>query len=248
MIELLNNCLHGSEIATYLVNDGVLGKCIVKASTTPSGIKNLYNELSGWHWYQKIRYPQKKMDVCNIIQKKDSYLKISIEFIEGFKDDCNKGLEENAGVITKVIDHYCKVWPYYSNNTSPIHGDLSIDNIIYNPDGIHIIDWEHFSKTGGFWGFDAIYIIFETLWFSLRGKRLPTENEMNIIRKNMQILNTDTKLDSKLLKHPLRSIIDFIVENEKIWGTQLLKYPDKFSVLKFSDEQILYIEPLLRFI
>ena len=78
MIELLRNCSHGSEIATYLESNSYSGEKIIKVATTPAGIKNLESDLNGWNWYQEVRYPNLDEPLCKVIQNKDSYFKIEI--------------------------------------------------------------------------------------------------------------------------------------------------------------------------
>ena len=48
MIELLRNCSHGGEVATYLVTNETTSKHIIKASTAPNGIRYLQAEYDGW--------------------------------------------------------------------------------------------------------------------------------------------------------------------------------------------------------
>jgi len=245
MIELLRNCSHGSEIATYLASNLYSGKKVIKAAITPAGIKNLESEVNGWNWYQRIRYPHIIAPLCKITQNKNSYFKIEIEFIEGIKADYRKGLVRNSNFVQKVIKHYCHRWPYYSNALSPFHGDLSIDNIIYNSTGVHIIDWEHFSLSGAPWGFDALYLLFETLWFGMRKRKLPTKKEINIISYNIKILNVKNKLDTQIMKHPLRFVINFINNNSKLWGKQLSVFQNKLPIINFTTEQISIIDELI---
>ncbi|HEX9972833.1 MAG TPA: hypothetical protein VGD14_12240, partial [bacterium] len=168
---MIRNCSHGSEIATYLVSEGGLSRHIIKVASTPAGIKNLKCEIKGWDWYQKARYQQDRDPVCRIIRDKNDYLKIRIEFIDGIKADYARGLEKNAAIIKKVFEHYCSIFPYYTDRLSPFHGDFSVDNVILNSGGIHIIDWEHFNPNGAPWGFDALYLLFETLYFGMRNRK-----------------------------------------------------------------------------
>jgi hypothetical protein len=245
MIELIRNCSHGSEIATYIVTDINSRKKILKASTSSSGIKNLKNEFEGWNWYKEIRYPLYKEPLCRVVQQKEKYLKIEIQFIEGIKADYRKGIKNNSELLKMIIKHYCKTWPFNKYEYSPLHGDLSIDNIIYNSNGINFIDWEHFNLKGAPWGFDALYLLFETLWFSMKSRAKPNVDEVNIIKQNLDVLNSDGKLESKLLISPLTSIKEFINENYSIWGEQLQLFRKKLPVLEFDEQQITNIEKLI---
>ncbi len=245
MIELLRNCSHGSEIATYLKTDESKEKTIIKTASTPSGIKDLQHEVEGWNWYQRIRFTKKRYPLCAIVQQRDTYLQIQVEFINGTKPNYRRGLGKNASIVKQVIEYYCNFWPYYPNEQAPIHGDLSLDNIIYNAESIYIIDWEHFILHGGPWGYDALYLLFETLWFGMKGRRRPTYKEINIIAENLNILNSHTFIKSYMIERPLWFLKDFISKNSKIWSEQLSQYPNKFPILAFTDIQVCEIDSLI---
>lgn len=242
MIELIRNCSHGSEIATYFRNGPHLEKAIIKVATTINGINDLKNEVEGWKWYQNIRYPHSKFTMCKIIQENEDFFKIEIEFIEGVKRNYRKGLRENSDTVQKVIEHYCNIWPCDQNGMAPIHGDLSIDNIINNRDGVHIVDWEHFNLKGGPWGFDSIYFLFETLWFGMRYRKEPTNKEIYLISNNIKSINDTGKLSKDIAEQPLFFIKKFISSNHEIWGKQLLDPADRFPIFRFSAQQIALID------
>jgi hypothetical protein len=245
MIELLRNCPHGSEIATYLETDNLFKKTIIKVTTTPAGISDLAKEVQGWDFYQKVRYPDKSRRICEIVQQREQYLKIRIEFIDGVKANCSTGLEINADLVGKVIEHYCNIWPNSPENDCPLHGDLSLDNIIYNRDGVHIIDWEHFKPNGAPWGYDALYLLYETLFFGMRIRIEPTKKEVSILSQNIRMMNSFNQLDTEIIGQPLHFLKDFINSQRHIWGDQLRKFPDKLPVLKFTESQTSQIDSLV---
>ncbi len=245
MIELLRNCSNDTGVAVYLETDASRGKTIIKSATTPEGIRNLQNELAGWNFYQKIRYPHIQYPLCEITQQRDSYLKIRIEFIEGIKSDYRKGLVKNAHLINKTIDHYYDIWPCNEGEKTSVNGDLSLDNIIYNNDGIHIIDWEHFTVDAGPWGYDAVYLLYENLWFGMKGREEPSFEEIDIIGRNLIILKSTGRLSAEIINQPLSFLKKFILDNYKIWGEQLLIRP-KLPILFFTDSQISKIDNLVR--
>jgi len=246
MIELIRNCSHGNQIATYLAEDNEPGKLILKVTTAFSGIQALKREYKGWDWYQSLRYPEAEHPFCKIIRDKASYIKLQIKYIEGIIPDHRKGLINNAWVSDKVIEHYCRIWPYFKDRRVPLHGDLSIGNIIYNPAfGVNIIDWEYFNFDGAFWGFDALHFLFELLWLSMRNRKLPTKDEVDIITRNIRLLNTSGWLDAKIIKHPLLFVRNFMRENTKIWTEQIKLSPDKFPILNFTDFQISAIDNII---
>jgi hypothetical protein len=244
MIELLRNCSNGSEVATYLVVRDTVKK-IVKVAATPVGVRNLRREMEGWAWYQRKRYPEEKDPVCRMAQERDSFLKVEIAFVEGEKADCRKGLEANEGMIKKTIEHYCKIWPYSPDGGSPLHGDFSLDNVIYNSDGVHMIDWEHFHEKDAPWGFDPIYLLFETLFFGVRHRGRPSPKDVGIIVENITLLNRKQKLPLQLIESPLRFLVDFITDNYALWGQEISQFRNKFPILAFTEERISSIDDIV---
>jgi len=243
MIYLLRNCSHGSEFSTYLFHDGLKEKKIVKSATTPAGIDSLRREHDGYVWYQKIRYPERTHPMCRITHEAAQFMRIEIEYIKGTKGDYRKKMESNDCALEMLIRHYCDVWPYYVNRYSHLHGDLSLGNTIYNSDGVHIIDWEHFKLNAVPWGFDATYLLLETLWFSMaKGKRSePSEKEIEIIATKIEILASGGRLERVMLEQPLRFIINFIRQNGTLWGI----FPKKIPIVLFSGSQINRIDKLI---
>jgi len=243
-MELLRNGSHGSEIITLMAGDSADAKKIIKASSTPEGMRCLSAELAGWDWYQKRRYPKRKTPVCRVIQQNGRYMKVEIEYIQGHKGEAWKGLENNAAVVLSALRHYQKVWPGQGDEKAPFHGDLSVDNIITNSDGTHFIDWEHFRAEAAPWGFDGLYLIFETLWFGMRTRQMPAEAEIRTVIAGINSLNSEGRLSSRMVRSPLRAVREFIKENIGLWGGQLQRFPDKLPVHMFSEEQTEIIDQM----
>lgn len=244
-MEMIRNCSHGSEIATYLTGSSSSFKYIVKVATTLSGIKNLEREIEGWNWYQKMRYQQDSGPLLRVVRRASGYLKVEIKFIDGVKIDYRRGLERNAVMVKRVLEHYCEIWPKSPGNASALHGDFSLDNVICNSDGIHIIDWEHFNPSAAPWGFDALYLLFETLYFGIRNRRLPSQAEIDIICSVINFLYGNSRLGIPAIKAPLRFTKDFIIGNPALWGDQLKAFPDKFPVLMFTDDRVDMIDRMI---
>jgi len=240
MMELLRNCGHGSEIATYLRSDNNRPTVIAKATIDPNGIVNLGNELTGWSWYQARRYPTRRDPICRIEQNNPSYRRITIDYIAGRRPDLLRGIEANADVLMQVVEHYCAVWP--TNDIAPIHGDLCLDNIIINTDGVHIIDWEHFNAGGGPWGFDAIYLLFDTLYFGMLDYRPVRNGEIQLIAEGLRRLNAAKHLRGEFLAQPLAFTRHFVQSNTAYWGAQLDAFKMKLPGISFGDAQIADID------
>ncbi len=247
-LELLRNCSHGSEIATYLAKDGSGGKMVIKTSSTPAGIKNLHKEIEGWRWYQKLRYPDTIEPLCSILQEYKSYLRLKISYINGDKPVYQTGLDGNKEAIKKIVKHYCQIWPY-SSGLAPMHGDLSLDNIIINSNGVNIIDWEHFTDCAAPWGYDILYLLFESLYFSMylskRKQQKPTGEQIQILCDCIATINTCQQLHYEMLKTPLKFIRGFILANNHLWGEQLALYQLKLPIIAFSSDEIAMIDEMI---
>jgi hypothetical protein len=238
-IALIKNCAHGSEIATYLIQNRKLKK-IIKVSSTHNGIMDLRAEVEGWKWYQKNRYPEMNIPICQVVMEKKNYLKIEIDYIEGKQCEHLKGIVYNKAVIDQVIGHYCDIWPVSQNGMAPLHGDFSLENIIINGNGVNIFDWEHFAIDAAPWGFDPIYLLFEALWFNYKATNRLKEKEIQYISQYIIILEKQ-HLSKDIADHPLGFLVSFLSENSHLWRAQAFKFP----VLRYTKKQVTYIDDMI---
>lgn len=240
MLRLIRNCSHKNAVATFYFEKNQ-EKGICKASSSKVGIEEIKQEVKGWAWYQSKRYPNSKKDLCSIIKSNENYIRIKIQYIEGCKEKYAKGIQKNSVLIHDVIQHYCDVWQVDEAGKIPLHGDLSIDNIISNKDGIHIIDWEHFSLEGAPFGFDAYNLLFEQLWFSMKERKRPKKGELDILLDNIRIIRVSLAKSSMFYDQPLFSVQKFIRTNHKFWKNQIYRLP----VLLFNQEQVMTIDKMI---
>lgn len=240
MIIVERNFSHFSEILFYReLDDSSEGARYCKVASTPSGIKSIEQEISGLEWYSRRLGIQ-----CNveIIRNADRYLKAKFPLIEGKVLSMQYGYLKNIEYIESVIKHYIEVWSSYkSEKLAPVHGDLSMEgNIIIGTDSVFIIDWEHFCKTGAPIGFDALYFMFEILWFSY-GNRTVSNQVIHHVALMIAILYEDGCLSDIYRDNYLGSIVEFINNDEVIWLGQKSKMPLKnFSIdsIERIDNQI----------
>ena len=234
MIELIRNCTHGSEVAVYLVKGGE--RLIRKCSYTTEGIGDLHREARGWEWYASIRYQHLQRKPYKISVNK-GYARLELQWIEGTKGELRKGLLGNQDLIYQAIQHYCSIWSDCEGQQVPLHGDFSIDNVLHNADGLHILDWEHFYPNVTFWGFDAVYLISEALWFGMTHGR-PLRQELPIAVTALKLLAATGKLPESVINNPLEKTKSFMTSNHHIWGPQLAKFP----LTNFCDDQIMHLD------
>jgi len=241
MIRLIRNCSHSNEVATFYFEKNQ-EKNIIKASSCQIGIEQIKKEVNGWKWYQSKRYPNSKTKLCNIIKNNKNFIKIKIKYIEGFKEKYSKGIQKNSVLIYKIIEHYCNIWQGYKENKFPLHGDLSIDNVITNKDGIHIIDWEYFSLDAAPFGFDAYNLLFEQLWFSMKERKRPKRSELDVLLDSIRLIRSSSTESHFFFDQPLFSVQRFIKTNSRFWKNQIHRFP----ALLFNEEQVGIIDKMIR--
>lgn len=242
MLKLIGNCSHGNKVAIFYFEKNQ-ERNIIKASSSQTGIEQIKQEVNGWVWYQSKRYPNFKTNCCTIIKSNETYIKIKIQYIDGCKEQYSKGIQKNALLINNIIKHYCNIWQGYEKNKFPLHGDLSIGNVITNKDGIHIIDWEHFSLDGAPFGFDAYNLLFEQLWFSMKGRKRPKRDELNVLLDNIRLIRSSSPESHFFSDQPLFFVQRFIKTNSRYWKNQI----DRLPVLLFKEEQVKIIDKMIKF-
>jgi len=230
---LSRNCSHYSSI--FVVHDK--GKAIYKSSSSLNGILDLENEIKGYNWYNNFR--SNEIDV-SVELKTNHYIKIKIQYIDALVPSINKGYLKNIDYIELAIKHYVEIWSQLPSNfnTQPIHGDFSIEgNILFKDHNVYIIDWEHFSEQEASIGFDAMYLLFETICIDRNCSKLV----LNHVVKMINFLKQNNCLDDVFTNNPLKSTILFMKKNRHIWGEQFQKMP----VLNFSKKSIEKIDAYL---
>lgn len=214
---LLRNCIHHSSV--FVVHED--GEAVYKSSSLPSGIKDLENEVNGYNWYNSFR--SDKVNV-NVELRTDYYIRLKIKHLNALAPNINNGYLKNIPYIELAVEHYVYIWSQLPSNlnTYPVHGDYSIEgNILFKDDNVFVIDWEHFSAQGGVLGFDAMYLLFETLWLNGNNSKVV----LNHIIKMIRFIQNNNCLHPIFLNNPLSNIISFMQEHRRIWGEQFQKMP-----------------------
>lgn len=239
MLQLIQNCSHDNGVVIFL-SEEKYSNAIIKASSNIVGIMQITQELKGWEWYlgQKGSF---NSDKCRVVCKREKYIKIKIPYINGKKAKYSNGLIKNSNLVGKIVEHYCRIWKESKKDKYPLHGDLSIDNIIYNNEGIHIIDWEYFTFDAAPFGFDTYNLLFEQLLFSMKGRIKPTIREIDVLKRNIEFLRSVSSDDHYFKRDPLSSTQKFIKANSKLWNNQIKRLPIFF----FKKESVEHIDKTL---
>ena len=236
---LLRNCIHKNNI--FILKKNINNNIsMIKSSSSLDGIRSLERETIGLNWYFKNSKNQFKL---NHTYYENSYYRIEIDYIDGFKPYYTNGIIKNYNYISLAIEHYIEVWNNINNTneTGPIHGDFSIDNLIFKKNNVIIIDWEHFNDGDFPIGFDALNLIFEQLWYA--GSLFNSMKAINNLNKLLQSLKAKNFMNKIFYKSTLKNTIDFILANQLIWSEKGLKLP----ILNFSKEQIYEIDKKINY-
>lgn len=245
MIELLRNCAHGSEVSTYVVTDGVARR-FVKVALTGEGRDALSSEIAGWNWYQSVRSPRREAPICRALRKDRHVVRIEISALDGVHGAAADGLHPNAGLIAKALEQYRTLWPLGADGTAPVHGDLSCDNLIDTADGLFVIDWEHFHPDGAPWGFDALYLLAEALYFHRLRHGAAGEPEFQLVAEQLRRLSHTRRLTEDMQTAPVAWTKRFIHANALRWRHELTRNPAKLPVTQLSDQEVQALDAGIR--
>jgi len=235
-MKLITNSSHGNGIYTFINEND---KLIIKSSVTKEGILSLKRELSGYQWYFDLKDITNDKSFFYNIRSTEKYFRLSVNLFQGEIGNSNLSLTDNYLFILRAIEHYVSIWPKKKDIFVALHGDFSVGNIIYDKEDIVIIDWEHYSNNSAPWGFDLVYMLYESLFFSMNLKnKLIKKNKKHFLllrNKISELLN-----DVPNFNCSLEDLNDFMKKNEKFWGKTITKFP----VLKFNDNQRKFIKTL----
>lgn len=236
MTTVIRNSSHGNGISVIaLTNLGLIRKICY----TQNGRFYIEREISGLNWYD-IQTGSTKDSIAEILLGA-SVSKVDMQRLSGKSIDYTLKLEVTNKIIQKTIAHYSSVWP--STNVVPLHGDLTLSNILVDGEKIHIIDWEHFCVDGELWGFDLAYLVLSALL-------LPVGLNINLLDdKSKKIFSSlwaklrQYGIDDALAHHPL-AYMKQKFKNSKSWARIINDSPRKMFPLLLSEKDTLEIDKL----
>jgi hypothetical protein len=209
---------------------------IKKSAVTSQSISKLKREVAGSKWYQHIS----EEDLISEITDLQKYYSVRFFFVVGCKANFRKGYWFNREYVERALGKYCEIWARLPDNSMVIHGDYSIDNLIFRDDGVTIIDWEHFSYTSIPKGFDALNLIYEQLYILMFNGKLGRKVILHANSMLKKICDHDC-LDRVYLESPLETCRYYISNNLEVWGDQVHKLP----IMKFDPSRVKEIDSLI---
>lgn len=226
---LARNCPHDNGIYTLI--DDVEG-VVIKSSYSADGITRLRREYAGYQWYLRQKGAFDSTPLPFIKHDNGLYCRLYINLFSGRSGKCYKSLSYNQCDLAKAIGVYAKVWPRQKGRLAPLHGDFSLGNLIICGEDVAIIDWEHFQQDGAPWGFDLANLLYESAFFSFRGKNTLSRIDRKVFIETRKVICT--LLDpGEDFNCTIENLTQFISKNVFIWGGLINKLP----VTKFSDAQ-----------
>ena len=126
-----------------------------KFSTDKNGVGKIKSELEGIKWYCKIRKIKSNTIIRNY-KKQNNFAFLDLKKIEGIKIKSWENLEITYPYLIKVFKHFHNL--KLLAKSEKIHGDLTLDNIIFCKRKLFIIDWELFHSKKNFPGYDIAYL------------------------------------------------------------------------------------------
>lgn len=193
-----------------------------KFSNNKKGIQKILSEKLGYEWYSKRLNLNKKRLIKSYFTTKKFAL-IDLQEIRGKKMKSWTPLHKNFELLKKFFKHYLKIYP--KKKYTPIHGDLTFDNIIFGKK-IMIIDWEFFKANKSLYGYDLSYLILSAACLPyLDDEKFSSEDEKKF--KKLWMLLTKNKISKKITRDPFSFFI------KKIQTDKVLKDSLKISKKKF---------------
>ena len=236
MSEILRHTSHGNNISVISLKSlGIIRKIAF------SNYSKFYilKEKNGLYWYQNL-INEELIFIKEFVNLKD-YAKLDINFLDGFTINYIAPLRKTYFYINQCVDHYVKYWP--KRQFVPIHGDLTLSNVIFNNKDPICIDWEHFSDEQFDWGFDIAYLLLSSII-------LPDRNKQDLNPKDILIFSKLWKkianlgLNKVIIERPI-SYFKKIFTTNKNWEKIICDSPYKLFPLSKSNEYCAYFENII---
>ena len=215
---------HKNFYKTYFLRNN---KSFLKTSNTIKGVRKIILEKKGYHWYLNKQKKKVKNFIKSInIKKKQAH--IELKRIEGYQLKSWAPLKLNYKKL-KSFFYYYKKYLYSSNKNCCVHGDLTLDNIIFNKSNTFIIDWEFFNKKKNFRGYDLAYLYLSALCLPYLHLKKASKYDESHFLKLWKLLST-LKVNKKILRDPF-NFFESYIKKDKVFKDSLGISKSKFFPL-----------------
>ncbi len=181
-----------------------------KYSTSKQGIRKINSEKEGLSWYCK-RVKVNKRNVIRKYYKKKNLAFIDIKKIQGKKIRSWRSLEKNFIFVLKVVNHYKKV--FGRKKYSKIHGDLTLDNVLFNKKSLFLIDWEFYGSDKKIWGYDIVYFVLSSVSLPYLAKKSFSAKDKELFIKLWKSL-INMKIEKRIIYNPFNFFKNQILKDK----------------------------------
>lgn len=181
------------------------------------------NEIKGIEWYN-VNFPNNIN--LNYQHLSENYSKIEISKIKGIKINYFNDFTKNYEFILKFCNFYLNYWP--KSKYSPIHGDLTFDNIFFLNDKIIIFDWENFDINGSVFGYDLVYFILSSFFLPLIVNKNTNKKNVFLLKKIWKKIH-NSEIDKELLNDPFNFFEKFY-NNQNSWSNSGRPHKNKYLI------------------
>jgi hypothetical protein len=226
-----NDSIGRADICFVFDNEGRVKK-VRKSASSADGITMLKNEIKGFQWYEKILGDA--FFGVTVIREAPNYFSFEYLAFSGHQIKAKLGFSKNLPYIYRVLDHYRYYWPMCNRM---VHGDLSIENVIFDQCKVRLIDWENSSFSSELNGLDPLNLIFEQLFFHIKFNDI-RKFDFSTLVKVLIWCEANRLIPKKLLDNPLSSTQLLVKKNASSWFGHVSRLP----ILKFSKTETEYID------
>ena len=171
-----------------------------KFNKSQKSITKIKSEYNGLKWYCS-RAKKKLKNVVNDYFEEKNFSYIETKKINGKKYKSWQSLETNYPYLIKAFKHYLKYYP--KKKISHIHGDLTLDNLIFQKKNIFVIDWEYFSSKKNYRGYDIAYLILSSVCLPYIFNKSFSKKDEKLFKIMWKLL-IKKKFNNKMLYNPFK--------------------------------------------
>jgi len=194
-----------------------------KISFNKDGLDKIYSDYRGTCWYLKKTNRNKKKFIKKFYNKK-KFKAIDLYEINGVKLKSWENLSKNFEHLIIIFNQYVKT--FTKKKYHNIHGDLTLDNIIFEKKKVNIIDWEFYNAAPKLWGYDIAYLFLSAISLPFIANNECSDKDIRLFKLLWKKLS-DINVSISIIKNP------YVFFERSINKDKILVASKKISKKKF---------------